>query len=156
MEADNSPSSLLVARFTDSSLLISPKTSGKERLPRSLPSLPASWFSCKCTLLRLGSVYRLSGSRWNSCRRGRALWAPYTDIRDAWCICVLVFCLTLFIILGECPCVATGIYNTIITYIQNVCYIVIRKYFIIYTQRWDFCKEYHATSLKYEWLTYPS
>jgi hypothetical protein len=25
--------------------------------------------------------------------------------------------------LGECPCVATGIYNTTVTYIQNVCYI---------------------------------
>jgi hypothetical protein len=35
-------------------------------------------------------------------------------------------------VLGEYPCVATGTYNTMITYIQNVSYIVIRKYFIIY------------------------
>jgi hypothetical protein len=62
-EVGNSPSSLLVARFTDSGLLISPKTSGKERLPRSLPSLPVSQFSCKLSFLRLDSVYRFSGSR---------------------------------------------------------------------------------------------
>jgi hypothetical protein len=35
-------------------------------------------------------------------------------------------------LLGECPCVATGTYNNIITYIQNVSYIVIRKCFIIH------------------------
>jgi hypothetical protein len=34
--------------------------------------------------------------------------------------------------LGEYPCVATGTYNTMITYIQNVSYIIIRKYFIIH------------------------
>jgi hypothetical protein len=34
--------------------------------------------------------------------------------------------------LGECPCVATGTYNIAVTYIQNVCYIVMRKCFIIY------------------------
>jgi hypothetical protein len=34
--------------------------------------------------------------------------------------------------LGEYPCVATGTYNNIITYIQNVSYIVIRKCFIIH------------------------
>jgi hypothetical protein len=34
--------------------------------------------------------------------------------------------------LGQYPCVATGTYNTMITYIQNVSYIVIRKYFIIH------------------------
>jgi hypothetical protein len=34
--------------------------------------------------------------------------------------------------LDECPCVATEIYNTMITYIQNVFYIVIRKCYIIY------------------------
>jgi hypothetical protein len=42
------------------------------------------------------------------------------------CSCVINF------ILGQYPCVATGTYNTIITYIQNVSYIVIRKYFIIH------------------------
>jgi hypothetical protein len=31
--------------------------------------------------------------------------------------------------LGECPCVATGTYNTTITYIQNMCYTVMRKSF---------------------------
>jgi hypothetical protein len=35
-------------------------------------------------------------------------------------------------ILGQYPCVATGTYNIMITYIQNVSYIVIRKYFIIH------------------------
>jgi hypothetical protein len=35
-------------------------------------------------------------------------------------------------LLGEYPCVATGTYNNIITYIQNVSYIVIKKYFIIH------------------------
>jgi hypothetical protein len=30
-------------------------------------------------------------------------------------------------ILGEYPCVATGTYNNIITYIQNVSYIVIKN-----------------------------
>jgi hypothetical protein len=35
-------------------------------------------------------------------------------------------------ILGEYSCVATETYNNIITYIQNVSYIVIKKYFIIY------------------------
>jgi hypothetical protein len=34
--------------------------------------------------------------------------------------------------LGECPCVATGTNNNMITYIQNVSYIVIRKCFIIH------------------------
>jgi hypothetical protein len=38
----------------------------------------------------------------------------------------------IFIILGEYPCVATRTYNNIITYIQNVSYIVIKKYFIIH------------------------
>jgi hypothetical protein len=38
----------------------------------------------------------------------------------------------IFIVIGECPCVATGTYNNIITYIQNVSYIVIRKCFIIH------------------------
>ena len=38
----------------------------------------------------------------------------------------------LIFILGEYPCVATGTYNTMITYIQNVSYIVIKKYFIIH------------------------
>jgi hypothetical protein len=32
-------------------------------------------------------------------------------------------------ILGECPCVVTETYNTTITYIQNVCYTVMRKRF---------------------------
>jgi hypothetical protein len=35
-------------------------------------------------------------------------------------------------LLGQYPCVATGTYNIMITYIQNVSYIVIRKYFIIH------------------------
>jgi hypothetical protein len=35
-------------------------------------------------------------------------------------------------VLGQYPCVATGTYNIMITYIQNVPYIVIRKYFIIH------------------------
>jgi hypothetical protein len=35
-------------------------------------------------------------------------------------------------IIGEYLCVATGTYNTMITYIQNVSYIVIRKCFIIH------------------------
>jgi hypothetical protein len=35
-------------------------------------------------------------------------------------------------LLCECPCVATGTYNNIIIYIQNVSYIVIRKCFIIH------------------------
>jgi hypothetical protein len=35
-------------------------------------------------------------------------------------------------ILGECLCVATGTYNTIITYIQNMCYTVMRKGFLIH------------------------
>jgi hypothetical protein len=35
-------------------------------------------------------------------------------------------------ILGECMCVATRTYNTMIIYIQNVSYIVIRKCFIIH------------------------
>jgi hypothetical protein len=34
--------------------------------------------------------------------------------------------------LGDYPCVATGTYNIMITYIQNMSYIVIRKYFIIH------------------------
>jgi hypothetical protein len=34
--------------------------------------------------------------------------------------------------LGQYPCVATGTYNIMITYIQNVSYIVIRKFFIIH------------------------
>jgi hypothetical protein len=34
-------------------------------------------------------------------------------------------------ILDECPCVATVTYNTTITYIQNMCYTVMRKCFII-------------------------
>ena len=34
--------------------------------------------------------------------------------------------------LGEYPRVATGTYNNIITYIQNISYIVIRKCFMIY------------------------
>jgi hypothetical protein len=38
----------------------------------------------------------------------------------------------IFIVIGECSCVATRTYNNIITYIQNVSYIVIRKYFIIH------------------------
>jgi hypothetical protein len=36
------------------------------------------------------------------------------------------------ILLGQYPCVATRTYNIMITYIQNVSYIVIRKYFIIH------------------------
>jgi hypothetical protein len=36
------------------------------------------------------------------------------------------------LLLGECPCVTTGTYNNIITYIQNVSYIVIGKCFIIH------------------------
>jgi hypothetical protein len=36
------------------------------------------------------------------------------------------------LLLGECPCVATETYNTTVTYIQNVCYIVMRKCFIIH------------------------
>jgi hypothetical protein len=36
------------------------------------------------------------------------------------------------LLLGEYPCVATETYNTMITYIQNVSYIVIRKCFIIH------------------------
>ena len=36
------------------------------------------------------------------------------------------------VVIGECPCVATGTYNNMITYIQNVSYIVIRKCFIIH------------------------
>jgi hypothetical protein len=36
------------------------------------------------------------------------------------------------IYIGECSCVAMGIYNNMITYIQNVSYIVIRKCFIIH------------------------
>jgi hypothetical protein len=32
-----------------------------------------------------------------------------------------------YIVLGEYPCVATGTYNNIITYIQNVSYIVIKN-----------------------------
>jgi hypothetical protein len=36
---------------------------------------------------------------------------------------------TLCISLGEYPCVVTGAYNIMITYIQNVSYIVIRKMF---------------------------
>jgi hypothetical protein len=40
--------------------------------------------------------------------------------------------LLIHIPLGEYPCVATGTYNNMITYIQNVSYIVIRKYFIIH------------------------
>jgi hypothetical protein len=34
--------------------------------------------------------------------------------------------------LGECQCITTGTYNNMITYIQNVSYIIIRKCFIIY------------------------
>jgi hypothetical protein len=40
--------------------------------------------------------------------------------------------LFLFNLLDECPCVATETYNTMIIYIQNVSYIVIRKCFIIH------------------------
>jgi hypothetical protein len=40
--------------------------------------------------------------------------------------------ITLIYKLAECPCVATGIYNTsILCYIQSVCYTVMRKCFII-------------------------
>jgi hypothetical protein len=38
----------------------------------------------------------------------------------------------IFIVIDKCPCVATRTYNNIITYIQNVSYIVIRKCFIIH------------------------
>jgi hypothetical protein len=40
--------------------------------------------------------------------------------------------LTFLDVLGECPCIVTGIYNTTVTYIQNVCYTVMRKGFIIH------------------------
>jgi hypothetical protein len=40
--------------------------------------------------------------------------------------------LPLTVLISEYPCVATGTYNNIITYIQNVSYIVIKKYFIIH------------------------
>jgi hypothetical protein len=38
-----------------------------------------------------------------------------------------VFCSMIIYILGEYSCVATGTYNNIITYIQNVSYIVIKN-----------------------------